>query len=315
MSKTVAVLMGGWSVERDVSMVSGRAVAKALRESGYEVREIVVERDLSALLEALTPPPTVIFNALHGKGGEDGRIQGVLDFLNVPYTHSSLLSSAVAMDKTLTKQVLKAAGIPCPAGHLVEAEKAEAADLLERPYVVKPNDEGSSVGVRIVRHGDHRRSIAADASAPEPVNARILVEQYIAGRELTVGVMSAPGERATAMAVTEIIPEAGGFYDYQSKYARDGSRHEIPAAIPTLVEEEIKRLAVLAHETLRCSGVSRSDFRYDDSLPGVGGLYFLEINTQPGMTPTSLIPEQAAHLGMSFNDLVSWMVETATCHA
>ncbi len=305
LAKSVAVLMGGWSAEREVSLVSGRAVADALRSAGYDVREIDVSRNLGALLTALTPAPDAVFNALHGTGGEDGCVQGVLDFIGLSYTHSGLLSSAVAMDKALTKNLLKAVGVRSPEGRLITAPEA---DLPPLPYVLKPNAEGSSVGVWIVREGDNRS--IADYFAELGSAHEILVEPYIPGRELTTGVMSRPGEPARAMAVTEIVPRTG-FYDYEAKYRSGGSDHILPADIPAEIAAECLRLSVLAHETLGCSGISRSDFRWDDSRPGTEGLYFLEINTQPGMTPTSLIPEQAGHIGMSFTDLVRWMVEAA----
>lgn len=308
--KTVAVLLGGWSAEREVSLVSGKACAKALKEAGYTVKEIDVSRDLKKLAAELDPLPDVVFNALHGRGGEDGCIQGVLDMLGVPYTHSGRLASALAMDKQRTKEVLSTKGIRSPKGIVVTLEQAAGGKTLPPPYVAKPVCEGSSVGVYIIRPGDNRNPFTPQNWAH---GDGILIEEYIPGRELTVAVMSAANEQTRALAVTEIIPRTE-FYDYEAKYATGGSVHEIPAKIPAEIEKEVCRMAVVAHETLGCSGISRSDFRYDPEKPGTQGLYFLETNTQPGMTPTSLVPEQAAHMGMSFAELVSWMVENAQCH-
>lgn len=314
--KTVAVLMGGWSREREVSLSSGRACARALRETGYDVREIDVTRDVRALLAALEPRPFAVFNALHGQGGEDGTIQGLLDTLKIPYTHSGLLASAVAMNKQRAKEVVRAHGLRCPEGTLVPIEdlkqKGAKAVPFPPPFVIKPNAEGSSVGVFIVREGDN--------ALPERLAAwefgdQALVETFIPGRELSVAVMNEKGQKPRALTVTEIEPISHTFYDYEAKYATGGSRHIVPARIPAEVFDEAKRMAAVAHEALGCAGVSRSDFRYDDQQPGTTGLYFLETNTQPGMTPTSLVPEQAAALGMDFKTLVSWMVENAQCIA
>ncbi|WP_114394596.1 D-alanine--D-alanine ligase [Oleisolibacter albus] len=303
--KHVAVLMGGWSAERDVSLVSGARIAEALASKGYRVTTIDVQRDLPGLLAALTPAPDVIFNALHGRGGEDGVTQGVLDYLRIPYTHSGVLASALSMDKALTKRVLSTVGMPVADGVVASRDEVLAGHVIAPPYVVKPVDEGSSVGVRIVRAGDNHTILAEDGWI---YGERVLVESFIPGRELTVGVM---GDKA--LAVTEILP-AQGFYDYTAKYADGGSVHVCPARIPAAVAEEAMRLAVLAHQTLGCSGVSRSDFRWDDSKDGIGGLYFLEINVQPGFTPVSLLPEQAAARGIAYADLCAWIVEHARCH-
>lgn len=305
-AKHVAVLLGGWSAEREVSLVSGTNIAAALESKGYHVTRVDVTRDLPALLQALTPRPDVIFNALHGKGGEDGLIQGVLEYLGIPYTHSPTLPSAVAMDKVLTKRLLATAGMPVAADRIATKEAVLAGHVMAPPYVVKPVDEGSSVGVRIVREGDNHTILSEDGWR---YGDRVMVEQFIPGRELTVGIM---GDRA--LAVTEIVP-AQGFYDYTAKYADGGSVHVCPADIPAAVAAEAKRLAVLAHQQLGCRGVSRSDFRWDDSKPGTAGLCFLEINTQPGFTPTSLLPEQAAAVGIGYADLCAWIVEHARCHA
>lgn len=302
--KHVAVLMGGWSAEREVSLVSGAGVAKALEEEGYRVTAVDVQRDLAGLMQALTHPrPDVVFNALHGRGGEDGTIQGILEFLGLPYTHSGVQASAIAMDKAMTKRVLDTAGVRSPKGLvLTRGEITGGGHPMPAPYIVKPVDEGSTVGVTLVREGQN--SPVGDAWT---FGERALVEEFIPGRELTVGVM---GERA--LAVTEITFQAQ-VYDYTAKYSAGHAVHTIPAAIPDAVALEAKRLAVLAHQTLGCRGVSRSDFRWDDSRPGTAGLYFLEINNQPGMTPLSLVPEQAAHVGISYGALVGWLVENAGC--
>ncbi len=299
MKARVAVLMGGWSTERAVSLVSGAAVSSALESAGYAVTAIDVQRDVSGLLSSLTPRPDVVFNALHGRYGEDGCIQGLLNILEIPYTHSGVLASALAMNKPMAKRLFAQAGIPVVEHQVVSREALEAGEVMAPPYVIKPSSEGSSVGIRIVREGDALESVlGTDWSC----DGEIMVEKYIPGQELTVAVM---GERA--LAVTEITT-ARGFYDYDAKYAPGGSHHVIPAGISDSLYAECLRLAVVAHQALGCRGVSRADFRYDGTAP-----YILEVNTQPGMTPTSLVPEQAAHVGISFPDLVSWMVENATC--
>ncbi|HEX2752633.1 MAG TPA: D-alanine--D-alanine ligase [Alphaproteobacteria bacterium] len=311
MAKTVTVLMGGWSAERDVSLSSGRACAQALRDKGYDVREVDVQRDITDLLAQLTPKPDVIFNALHGKGGEDGSIQGVLEMLDIPYTHSGPLASALAMNKQKAKEVLKPMGVRCPDGKIVHIDDIrQGVEPMPKPYVVKPNAEGSSVGVYIVRPGDNKPPLGLDKWAYGPY---ALVEEYIPGRELSVAVMGGRDAEAKALTVTEIKTHID-FYNYEAKYAAGGSTHVIPADIHPDVFNEAMRVAAFAHEKLGCSGVSRSDFRYNDNEPGVSGLYYLETNTQPGMTPTSLVPEQAAHIGLSFGDLVEWLVENAGVH-
>ncbi len=310
MSATVAVLMGGWSAEREVSLVSGKACADALEQEGFDVRRIDVSRDLPALVTALTPPPDAVFNALHGKGGEDGCIQGLLETMGLAYTHSGVAASAIAMDKALTKRLLAGVGVQSPAGILIDRDGLGAGDPMPPPYVIKPNDEGSSVGISVVRPGDNSRPPDCEDWA---YGRRVLVERYVPGRELTVGVLSRPDQPARALTVTEIVPHQS-FYDYRAKYTDGQAAHILPAEIPAAVAQEAQRVAILAHETLGCSGVSRSDFRYDDSQAGTAGLFFLELNTQPGMTPLSLIPEQAAHCGLSFGALTRWLVEAATCH-
>ncbi|TWB21216.1 D-alanine-D-alanine ligase [Nitrospirillum amazonense] len=303
--KHVTVLMGGWSAEREVSLVSGASIVIALESKGYVVRAVDVQRDLAGLLAALTPKPDVIFNALHGRGGEDGMIQGVLEYLGVPYTHSGVMASAVAMDKAMTKRVLGTVGMPIAQDVIAAREAVLAGHVMEPPYVIKPVDEGSSVGVRIVRAGHNGPAIEAEHWV---YGDTVMVEKFIPGRELTVGVV---GDRA--LAVTEIVASTE-FFDYTAKYTEGHAVHVCPAQIPAEVAEEAKRLALLAHQTLGCSGVSRSDFRWDDGKPGVTGLCFLETNTQPGFTPLSLLPEQAAYVGLSYADLCGWIVEHAACH-
>lgn len=306
MSKHVAVLMGGWSKEREVSLVSGAECVRALETAGYRVTPVDVRRDLPALLAALDPRPDVVFNALHGRGGEDGVIQGVLDMLGIPYTHSGVLASAVAMDKHIAKQVFKDAGIPVPPGVVLTREAVLSDVPFPAPFVLKPVNEGSSVGIHIVRPGDNRLS---EELADEALGEEVLVEPFIPGHELTVAVM---GDRA--LAVTEIRPKVG-FYDYAAKYTEGQAVHLIPAPLPAEVTEACLAHALAAHRALGCEGVSRADFRWDDSRPGTEGLFMLEVNTQPGMTPLSLVPEQAAHLGMDFPSLCAWIVEAASCHA
>jgi D-alanine-D-alanine ligase len=294
----IAVLKGGRSAEREVSLVSGRECAAALRQEGFSVVEIDAGPDLAAMLAA--ERPDVAFNALHGRWGEDGCVQGILEWLAIPYTHSGVLASALAMDKSRAKAVFAAAGLPVARGLIVCRDHARRAHPLDPPYVVKPNNEGSSVGVYIVAEGAN-----APAQLSDDMPERVLVEEYVAGRELTVTVM---GERA--LAVTDILSD--GWYDYHAKYAPGGSRHVVPAAIPGEIEDACLDFALRAHVALGCRGVSRSDFRWDERR-GLAGLYLLEINTQPGMTPTSLAPEQAAHCGIGFGALVRWMVEDASC--
>jgi D-alanine-D-alanine ligase len=304
--KTVAVLYGGISAEREVSLASGRQVIAALQEAGFTVRPIEVGPDLGAVLAALTPAPDAVFNALHGRFGEDGTIQGVLDWLGIPYTHSGVRASALAMDKQAAKAAFAAAGLPVAAGRLVPVSELADADPIARPYVVKPVNEGSSVGVEILRAGDNRRG---EIAANWRFGTAALVEEYIPGRELTVGVM---GDRA--LAVTDITA-AQGFYDYHAKYAEGGSRHIIPAAVHPSIYAAALDIALRAHHALGCRGATRADLRYDDTAGEPGRLVLLEVNTQPGLTPTSLLPEQAAYLGMSFPELCAWMVEHAACRA
>ena len=303
MTMRVAVLHGGISAEREVSLSSGAQCIAALREAGFEVTAIEVTADLGALIAALTPAPDVVFNALHGRFGEDGCIQGVLDWMGIPYTHSGLRASAMAMDKVASKAAFRAHGLPVAESRTVTRDALEAADPLPLPYVIKPVNEGSSVGVHIVRAGDNRR---AEIARNWRHGDAILTERFVPGRELTVGVM---GERA--LAVTDIIADAGAFYDYESKYAAGGSRHIIPAAIHPAAYAHAMDVALAAHRALGCRGATRADFRYDDTAGEPGELILLEVNTQPGLTPTSLLPEQAAHCGISFPALCAWMVGEA----
>jgi D-alanine-D-alanine ligase len=301
----VVVLYGGISAEREVSLSSGIQVIAALRESGFNVDSVDVGRDLGAVIAALRPKPDVVFNALHGRFGEDGAIQGVLDWLGIPYTHSGVRASALAMDKQAAKALFASVGLPVAPGRLVAIEDLEARDPLPLPYVVKPVNEGSSVGVAVVRGGDNRRAEIARGWRFGPT---ALVEEYIPGRELTVGVLD-----DRALAVTEIRAVAGTFYDYESKYSDGGSRHIVPANVHPDAYDRAMDVAVAAHRALGCRGATRCDFRYDDTAGEPGRLVLLEINTQPGLTPTSLLPEQAAHRGMSFQKLCAWMVENAAC--
>jgi D-alanine-D-alanine ligase len=305
MSRSVALLMGGWSPEREVSLSSGRECAKALIDHGYRVNAIDVGRDLTALLKALEPRPDVIFNALHGVGGEDGTVQAVLDMLGIRYTHSGLRASALAMHKPTAKTLFRAAGLPVVEDVLARPEQLLGYDPMAAPFVIKPTNQGSTVGVRIVRIGDNSwREEVKDWSYGD----EILVERYVPGRELTVAVM---GDRA--LGVCEIIPRSSSFYDYTAKYSPGGSEHLVPAPIPARDYEFALDVALRAHQALGCRGVSRADFRYDDGIPGNGRLYLLEVNTQPGMTPTSLVPDIARHAGIGFDELVVWIVENAAC--
>lgn len=295
----MAVLKGGWSAEREVSLVSGVECAKALRSAGFETVEIDAGRDLAAQIGAAAPD--VVFNALHGRGGEDGCVQGLLEVLGIPYTNSGVLASALAMDKIRAKDVFAAAGVPVAPGRLVSREEVEGGHPMAPPYVVKPYNEGSSVGIYIVRESANGPA-RLDPGAP-PV---LMVEAYAPGRELTVSVV---GDRA--LTVTDIVSTTG-WYDYAAKYEAGGSRHVLPAEIPTDVFDACMDYALRCHQALGCRGVTRTDLRWDETK-GVDGLIVLETNTQPGMTPTSLIPEQAAYCGMDFPELVRWIVEDASC--
>ena len=302
--KHVAVLMGGWSAEREVSLRSGKACADALeRAGGYRVSRVDVTRDIATILRDLKPDAAL--NMLHGRPGEDGTIQGLLEIIGIPYSHSGMLASSVAMHKEMTKVVLRSAGVPVPGGRVVARREAAKAHLLPPPYVIKPVAEGSSVGVFIVREDQEHppQELTRDDWA---LGDMVLVEPFIPGKELTCAVM---GDKP--LGVIEIV-SATKFYDYEAKYAPGGSKHLLPAPVSKDVYEACQRLTLAAHRALECRGVSRADFRYDDSKPGIEGLFCLEVNTQPGMTETSLVPEMAAHAGISFEQLVAWMVEDAS---
>lgn len=302
-AKHVAVLMGGFSSEREVSFASGEPCAAALEAAGYRVTRVDVGRNVSAVLHDLRPD--VAFNALHGPFGEDGTIQGVLEFLEIPYTHSGVLASALAMDKSLAKAIARLRGVRVAEERVMDRREIGDTHPMTPPYVVKPVAEGSSFGVVIVDEGQSvpPQSIAA---ADWPYGDRVMVERYVAGRELTCAVMG-----GVALGVTEIVPVGHDYYDFDAKYAEGGSNHVLPAEIKRSVYQDIQQMSLVAHEAIGCRGVSRSDFRYDDRFSENGEVVWLEVNTQPGMTPTSLVPELAAHAGHSFEELVSWMVEDA----
>ena len=304
MKKRVAVLMGGKSGEREVSLRSGAAVAGALRKMGHDVLPIDVAGSLVTNLTEICLDTDVVFNALHGRYGEDGCVQGLCELLKVPYTHSGVLASALAMDKVVSKRLFLHAGIPVPYGEVFSPGEIRARAPMSRPYVVKPINEGSSLGVHIVRKGEKWPGTDEKGGDDEPM----LVEDYVPGRELTVAIME---ERS--LEVLEIKP-VQGFYDYDAKYTKGSVQYIIPAVVPKSTREEVLHFALLAHQTLGCRGVTRADFRYDGSDDGLG-LRLLELNTQPGLTPTSLVPEIAAHVGIDFQRLISWMVEDARCSA
>jgi D-alanine-D-alanine ligase len=299
----VAVLMGGWSAEREVSLMSGNGVADALESLGHKVTRIDMDRNLALVLDGVRPD--IVFNALHGTPGEDGTVQGLLDLMGIKYTHSGLVTSVIAIDKELTKQALLPHGIRMPGGHIVESESLHAGDPMARPYVLKPVNEGSSVGVAIVRDdSNYGNPIARDSEGPWKHFGRLLAEPFIKGRELTAAVL---GDEA--LAVTELRTKSG-FYDYDAKYTDGLTEHVCPAEIPDEIRDAAQAMALKAHQVLGCKGTSRSDFRWDDSQ-GVAGLYLLEVNTQPGMTPLSLVPEQARYRGMSYAELVQKIIEEA----
>ena len=302
MGRRVAVLKGGWSPERDVSLTSGAQCAAALQKCGFDVVEIDASRDLAAQIKAAGPD--LVFNALHGKWGEDGCVQGLLEILELPYTHSGVRASALAMDKQRSKAVFREIGAPVADSLVASRFEAVQTHLMAPPYVVKPNDQGSSVGVVMVEAGANRPPAVIGAE-DWAYGDEVMVEAFLPGRELTVTVM---GDRA--LAVTEIIA-ATAFYDYHAKYAVGGSRHILPAALPEAVTQAALRLSLAAHEALGCRGVTRADYRFDETK-GLDGLALLEINTQPGMTPTSLAPEQAAHCGVGFAEFVKWIAEDAS---
>jgi D-alanine-D-alanine ligase len=299
----IAVLMGGWSAEREVSLTSGAGVADALESLGHRVTRIDMTRDIALRLAEVKPD--VIFNALHGTPGEDGSVQGMLDLMGIPYTHSGMITSVIAIDKELTKQALVPHGIRMPSGLIVDSESLYSADPMPRPYVLKPINEGSSVGVAIVTEaGNYGNPIAREAKGPWQEFGRLLAEPFIKGRELTAAVIA-----DEALAVTELRPKSG-FYDYDAKYTDGLTDHICPAEIPDTVRDAALDMALRAHHILDCRGTSRSDFRWDEEQ-GLDGLYLLEVNTQPGMTPLSLVPEQAKYRGMSYAELVQRIVELA----
>ena len=305
MTKHVAVLMGGWSNERPVSLASGTECAGALRRAGYRVTEVDVDRDIAHVLERLKPD--VAFNALHGTFGESGMIQGFLELIQLPYTHSGVLASALAMDKHQAKIMLKAAGVPVTDHVIMHRSEVARAHAMLPPYVVKPISDGSSFGVFIVKQD---QSHPPQEILREDWNSgdEVMVERYIPGRELTCAVMG-----DVALGVTEIVTDLA-FYNYEAKYAKGGSSHIVPAQISPNIYDKVQKMALKAHAALGCRGVTRTDFRYNDKAGEDGELVCLEINTQPGMTQTSLVPEQAAAAGHSFEDLVTWMVEDASCN-
>ena len=304
MTGRIAVLMGGWSAEREVSLVTGQRCADALRAGGHQVTCIDVDRGIAHRLGALDPPPAVVFNALHGRFGEDGCIQGLLETMGLPYTHSGPLASALAMAKPMAKRLFASAGIPCPDGRMAHRTEAGRPADWCKPFVVKPGCEGSSVGVRrVLAECNDDRLRDSDFRYGDDV----MIESYIPGRELTVSVL---GDRA--LGVTEVLT-GEGFYDYHNKYTEGRSRHILPAAVPDEVAARAMEMALAAHRLLGCHAVSRADFRYDDTRGEPGELFLLEVNTQPGMTPVSLVPEQAAHAGIGFDELVCWITEQARC--
>ena len=303
MSKHVAVLMGGWSAEREISLRSGKACADALSRLGYQVTRIDVGRDIASVLG--TVKPDVALNVLHGSPGEDGTLQGILEILAIPYTHSGVMASAMAMQKEIAKTLFRAAGVQVPEGLVVPRLEAARRHLIEPPYVIKPLAEGSSVGVYIVT-ADHAHPPQELTRHDWSYGERVIVEKFIPGKELTCAVM---GDQA--LGVIEIVPTTK-FYDYDAKYAPGGSKHLLPAEISSFVYQEVRKVALAAHNALACRGVSRADFRYDDRVDGLGGVFCLEVNTQPGMTQTSLVPELAAHAGITIDELVRWMIEDAS---
>jgi D-alanine-D-alanine ligase len=295
--------MGGWSAEREVSLSSGAGIAEALESLGHRVTRIDMDRNVA--MQLADAKPDLVFNALHGTPGEDGSIQGLMDIMGLRYTHSGLATSVIAIDKVLTKQALVPQGVPMPGGRIVTSEDLYTADPLARPYVLKPVNEGSSVGVAIVTsEGNYGNPIGRDVAGPWQEFAELLAEPYVRGRELTTAVLG-----DTALGVTELRPKTG-WYDYQSKYTDGMTDHLFPAPVPDEITEACKAIALQAHRLLGCKGCSRADFRWDDER-GVDGLFLLEVNTQPGMTPLSLVPEQARHTGMSYPELVQAIVDEA----
>jgi D-alanine-D-alanine ligase len=305
MAKKVALLVGGWSAERQVSLTKGKEVEAALREGGYEVEVIDVKKDLDYLTSMLTPAPDVVFNNLYGRGGEDGEIQGILEIMEIPYTHSGVMASAIGMDKPISKMLAGSAGVKSPDAVLATKEDVLSGNILEPPYVVKPANEGSSVGVRIVMGGDNHKPLDADSWI---YGDKVMVEKYIPGRELTVAVLD-----GKAQAVSEVISHTR-FFDYEAKYHDERTEIVLPAKISKNLYKTALDYAERVYNVIGCAGLARCDFRYDDSLPDARGLFFLEINTQPGLTADSIGPSQVVYNGMSFTELCSHLVETAKCH-
>lgn len=303
--KTVALLLGGWSVERQVSLTKGKHVEVALREAGYDVTVIDVKKDIPALVEALTPRPDAVFNNLHGRGGEDGEIQSLLEILEIPYTHSGVLASAIGMHKPTAKIMAAAVGVPVADSFVATKEQALAGTLMKPPYVVKPTNEGSSVGVRIILEDDNHLPLDAESWV---YGDEVLIERYIPGRELTVAVLD-----GAAQGVTEIVSQTR-FFDYEAKYHDDRTEYVLPAKIDETVYKAALKYAEDVYNVIGCAGLARCDFRYDDSKKGATGLCFLEINTQPGLTAGSIGPSQVIRNGKTFVQLVSHLVETAKCH-
>ncbi len=303
--KTVALLLGGWSAERQVSLTKGKAVEVALREAGYEVTVIDVKKDLPALVDALTPRPDVAFNNVYGRGGEDGQLQSVLEILEIPYTHSGVLASAIGMHKPTAKRLAASVGVPVADGRVATRDEVLKGDVMDAPYVVKPTNEGSSVGVRIILENDNHLPLDAETWV---YGDEVLVERYIPGRELTVAVLD-----GVAQGVTEIVSQTR-FFDYEAKYHDTRTEYVLPAKVSEDVYKAALKYAEDVYNVIGCAGLARCDFRYDDSKKGAQGLCFLEINTQPGLTAESIGPSQVIRNGKSFVELVSHLVETAKCH-
>ena len=306
MGKTVALLVGGWSSEREVSLNKGKHVEVALRESGYVVKTIDVTRDLQKLVKELTPKPDVVFNNLYGRGGEDGTIQAVLDMLGIPYTHSGVVASAIGMDKTITKTLAESVGVRTSPAKIATKEEVLAETVMPRPYVVKPINEGSSVGVRIILEGENQQPLDA---ASWTFGDKVMVEKYVPGREIHVAVLD-----GKALGVTEIIVHGHRFFDYEAKYQDQSTQLITPADVPEIVAKTAMDYAVKTYNVLGCEGIARADLRYDDSKPGSDGVYLLEINTMPGLSPGSIAVIQPEQNGMSYVQLCSHLVETAKCH-
>lgn len=305
MTKTVALLVGGWNAEREVSINKGKAVEAALKDAGYDVRVVHVTKDIQRLLNDLTPKPDVVFNNIYGRIGEDGVLQGFLEMLEIPYTNSGVMASAITMDKPMAKRMAASVGVPCPKGDMASRDEVAAENVLPRPYVIKPYNEGSSVDVYIIKEQDnHLTHVIENWNFGE----HALVEEYIAGKELTVAVLD-----GKAQCVTEIVSHTGGFFDYEAKYADQRTELIMPAQIPEEVFNAAMDYAQRVYNVIGCHGLARCDFRYDDTK-GLDGLYFLEINNPPGMTAESIGPSQVVFNGMSFTELCSHLVETAKCH-